>query len=765
MFRGGIMPLPRLVVCLAAGVCIRLWAGLALPFVGFLFLFVSGLSVAFLPSLSSSCSYTGRWRFGMLTSCLLILCGYFVAQEKDLSKHPFHFSKNEQGEGFLMLRLLHGVSEKQNSFQLTTRVDAMILEGKTIRTSGRLLVYLEKDSMAAGLRYGDIIMIENRYENTSMPLNPQQFDYKQYLARNNIFHTTYRQSGLWQVTGVNHGIFLLRWSHTIHARALQFFHHKALSEKDYAVISALLLGYREMLDDELRNAFAGAGAMHVLCVSGLHVGIIFLVLNTVFAFLNRVPGGTYVKPAVIVVLIWFYAAITGFSPSVMRAATMFSFVAAGQCLGRSGNIYNTLAASAFILLLADPFVITRIGFQLSYLAVLGIVSMQPWLYSRLVLPYKLPDKMWSVLTVSMAAQMATGPLSLYYFNQFPNYFLITNLIVIPLSACIIYVALLAFAFSWLSILSDIMLFVLSYFLTALHGSAGFIEALPYAVTSQVYITWFQTFLLFGLIMGGFFYFALKVRPAFLFLLLSGLLLTGSRASRAVMQNRQPQLVVYSIREGTAIDFFLGREGVTLLCSGLMDDTLSLRFNAGQHRISRAVPEPERLMLEKGSETKLNGTWVREGMFVRFFDKTLLIIGEEGSEQLQQITTEGLQAGFPVNFLIVGGNVRLRPDNMIHTFLPGMIILTAGTPPWVVRQWVEACDEAGIPAWVVREQGAFVFVMRQMSDETHEQSDQDWNEDCQHHSVIEGDHGEILSGSGCNNRQGGVHAGCSGRNDG
>jgi competence protein ComEC len=375
-------------------------------------------------------------------------------------------------------------------------VKKLIDDEGELKVSGRLMLYLQKDSLAASVKYGDYLLIENNFQEISDPKNPGEFNYRRFLSYSNIFHQAYRTSGQWQPTGRNQGFFLVRWSLAMRHKALQTFEDHHLSGREFAVVSALLLGFREYLDEDLRREFAGAGAMHILCVSGLHVGIIFLVLKFLLSFLNKVPRGRIVQTVLVILLIWFYAAITGFSPSVLRASTMFSFVALGHSFRRTTSIYNTLAASAFLLMIIDPYIITRIGFQLSYLAVISIVALQPFFYQQLVFKNYLLDKAWAILTVSLAAQLATGPLSLFYFHQFPNYFLLTNLIVIPLASLIIYSALATLVLTPIPFVGMVAGKVLFGFVYALHQSVKFIEGLPYSTSSNVFINLPETLAIF-----------------------------------------------------------------------------------------------------------------------------------------------------------------------------------------------------------------------------------------------------------------------------
>ena len=257
------------------------------------------------------------------------------------------------------------------------------------------------------------------------------------------------------------------------------------------MLAALTIGYKNNLDDETKSAYATSGAMHILAVSGLHVGIVYLILKIIFGLFKQNRPVVILKVLFSFIFLWLYAAITGFSPSVVRAAIMFSFILAGDLANRKTNIYNSIFASAFVLLLINPFLVMEVGFKLSYFAVLGIVFFYPRIYGLLEVKNRVLNKLWSLFCVSMAAQLCTFPLGLYYFHQFPNYFFITNLFVVPLAGLIIYstvIFLLSFSISYAGTFTA---WIINFLLTLLNKSVHFIENLPGSVTNGIYLSGFE----------------------------------------------------------------------------------------------------------------------------------------------------------------------------------------------------------------------------------------------------------------------------------
>jgi competence protein ComEC len=228
--------------------------------------------------------------------------------------------------------------------------------------------------------------------------------------------------------------------------------------------------------------------MHVLAVSGLHVGLIFLFLLWAFRFLNFVKGGKWLRLICISAILWMYALITGFSPSVQRAVTMFTFLLIAETLNRRNSIYNSIAASAFALLLVNPDILFAVGFQLSYAAVLSIVYFYPMLVKLLPAQQVVLQKPWQLLCVSLAAQIGTFPLSLYYFNQFPVYFWLSNFIVIPAAFILLCGTFLFFITSALPPLNQLIAQLLDIINSGVLFLLKKISMLPGAVIDHIAIS-------------------------------------------------------------------------------------------------------------------------------------------------------------------------------------------------------------------------------------------------------------------------------------
>lgn len=256
---------------------------------------------------------------------------------------------------------------------------------------------------------------------------------------------------------------------------------------------ALILGQQQDISPEIVRDYQYAGAVHVLSVSGLHVGFILLFITFLLKPFPNSKSGALVKLVIVITFLWAFGLLAGFAPSVVRSVTMFSFVAVGMFLRRSVNIYNTIAISALLILLFQPSFLMDIGFQLSYAALYFIVWLQPLLASLWTPKYKLTSYLWDIITVSFAAQIGTFPMSIYYFHQFPGLFFVTNLVILPgmsliLGLGVIVMFLAAFDWIWLPLLKALewSIFLLNKLIAWV---ASFEEFVFKDIPLSIYIMW------------------------------------------------------------------------------------------------------------------------------------------------------------------------------------------------------------------------------------------------------------------------------------
>jgi len=449
---------------------------------------ISGFAAMLLASLNTTwITYRKNHFFGWLSVVAFFVAGTAWSGYR-LDARQYHNAIDTSGVLFEG-KVLSFPAEKSNTTALELELIAVVDSiGQTRALDTKILAYAHSDLRADTLLPGDRVIFKKVPEPHRRALNPYQFDYGKYLIFQGFTATVYLRDEVGFNRPEHHSFSVGSFFQTYRRSAIALFEERDTSPAELGVIAALVLGKRDMVDDEIRKAFTDAGTIHILAVSGLHVGIIYFFAAFLIGRVFRGEGGRWFRLIFCLVILWLYAGIAGFSPSVLRAATMFSFIAAGREFGRLGNVYNMLGVSAFLLLLANPFLIGSVGFLLSYLAVTGIVMLHPVIYSLWVAPTWFLDKVWSLTVVSFSAQLATFPVTVHFFHQFPNYFLFSNLLVIPLATILLYAGLICIMLSWVPYLSDVLFLSTEWVARGLNEGVLLFAKLPHPVSEGLYLS-------------------------------------------------------------------------------------------------------------------------------------------------------------------------------------------------------------------------------------------------------------------------------------
>ena len=443
----------KLTICLIIGILLGYFFDLSI-------VYIISLSTIFLlllvVDLIVSKNTRKKHSWTIISIYLATVCiGYLSITTHNESNFKNHYSKVNQKQKDSSLLINFRIREvlKPGNFYNKYVIDILSLDYK--KTSGRSLLNVAKDSTINLLKVDDILITNTQFKELIPPLNPHQFDYKTYLKKQHIYHQLFvSNTELLTISNTKHSLFgfasLLR--ETINKKLNEF----NFEQDELAIINALLLGQRQDISKDIYDSYTQAGAIHILAVSGLHVGIILILLNILFKPIEYFKHGLFFKTLLLIVILWSFAIIAGLSASVVRAVSMFTVVAIAMNLKRPTNVYNTLTISMFILLLWKPTFLFDVGFQLSYLAVFAIVAIQPMLDKLWQPKLKLVKFFWNIFTVTLAAQFGIIPISLYYFHQFPGLFFISNLAIIPFLGVILGLGIIVIGLSLLSLLPSFL---------------------------------------------------------------------------------------------------------------------------------------------------------------------------------------------------------------------------------------------------------------------------------------------------------------------
>lgn len=394
--------------------------------------------------------------FGICTWSLIFTLGIATAYLHQPKNQPQHYINLQTAEAdVIQIRVIEILKPNLYNQPYIAEVETIFLGKNSIPAKGKVLLNISKDSIQQDIKSGMKLLVPGKLTNIAEPLNPYRFNYRKFMQKQKVEKQLQLRKTEIQILPHTEKRLLTHISNFREQLILNLSEAK-FSKDELAIMQALLLGQRQDISKEIYDEYAAAGAIHILAVSGLHVGIILLILNWLFAPLNYLKNGLVLKTIILILLMWGFAMLAGLSPSVVRAVTMFSFIAIGMQMRRKTSVLNSLFISLFILLLVNPYFIFQVGFQLSYLAVFAIVTIQPKLFKLWQPKFKIAKYFWSLFTVSIAAQIGVLPLSLFYFHQFPGLFFLSNLVVLPVLGLILGLGILVILLALLNLLPAIL---------------------------------------------------------------------------------------------------------------------------------------------------------------------------------------------------------------------------------------------------------------------------------------------------------------------
>lgn len=477
-----------------------------------------------------------------IMGCFLA-CGWLYGYYRYSSLLPVVPNRTEKG--IWLVRLTEQPVERAKSYRCAAELIGGCNDSVSYAATGKILVYLQKCQAIDTLRTDDVLWLCGGMQAIPKPRAPGEFDLQRHGRRKGVHLQLYADSTHWQwvCRPNNHSVqyYMEEWR----SRALACLRELNDDPKTYGVLAALILGDTSDMDPELMTSYAAAGVVHVLAVSGLHVGLVYMLLTPIFLRVFGRARARWWRTLLPIALLWLYSGLSGGSPSVLRAAVMFSGFIVADNFGKHNNIYNTLASSAFVLLVVKPAMLFDLGFQLSYLAVAGIVILQKPLSQVIHVPNKWLDKVWTMSAVSVAAQISTLPLTLYYFHQFPNYFLASNLFVIPWSTLIIYLSIVFYVVLPWPWLAQHIAELLVWMTRLMNKVIIWFEHLPCSVTTQIGCDIWQFWSLSLALFFGLRWLFWKNKPAFLALLSVCLFHLGYGWYREAHIASSEELLVYA----------------------------------------------------------------------------------------------------------------------------------------------------------------------------------------------------------------------------
>lgn len=534
-----------------------------------------------------------RWAFGIGLNLFLFCFGYLITYFSIETRWNSHYCNSKlfnESKELYVIGVVNNQPVSKSTIKTEILVQSIGISNDSMNScNGKLLLYFDNTKDNLNLSYGDQFFARIKIKKTIPTKNEFDFDYSKYLFFQNIHYQSFVKSDQWVLLAKNKGNYF--WHIMYHWRDqlvdILRVHLKGINE--LTVAEALIIGYRDEIPQEIIQAYVSTGAMHVLSVSGLHVGIVAILLERIFRT-NNIKWKK-VMALITVICIWIFALLSGASSSVLRAAVMFSILIFGKNYSYNINMYNILAVSAFILLIYRPFFFFDIGFQLSYLGLIGIMFFQPKLEKLWLPKNKIVWNCWQFTTAGFAAQLATMPISIFHFHQFPTYFWLSGLIVIPAATGILFGGIALFVVHFIPYIGWLVGYVLDFLLWITNNCLFLIQSLPGSLLNNIWFTIPQTILFYlalitiilGISLNRYRFLQISI-----VLLILGVLPFSLRAIREV---NQKNLIVHLLRHGNEIDFVSGKKSYTLVIDSSYEKSgmFSIKNCRSYYGVTEEVP--------------------------------------------------------------------------------------------------------------------------------------------------------------------------------
>lgn len=633
---------------------------------------------------------------GLSIAGMFLAIGSLLSWYKNIQHDKDWFGSKYENGNALIVTLTENPVEKTKSFKANASVDFIFRNDSSIETDGTIILYFEKDSLLRTLGYGSQLVINKPLQEIKNSGNPGGFDHKRYSLFQGITHQVYlRVSGAsgkeneFAVLSTTNQEFFPQFINTIRAKVLSILRTNIKGEKELGLAEALLIGYKDDLDKSLVQSYSNTGVVHVIAISGLHLGLIYWLLTWLFKPLQK-RKLRWLRPVFILAGLWLFSLLAGAQPSVLRSAVMFTCIVLSDSLERRSSIFNGLALSALLLLCINPYWLWDVGFQLSYAAVLSIVIFMQPVYHLFYIKNKLFDFTWKLNAVTIAAQILTVPFGVYHFHQFPVTFLLSNFLAVPLSSFILLAEIFLCIISFIPAVAAFVGKIISWLIWLMNSYIERIELLPFSLWDSLQISIPQAILLFIVAAGWGFWLMKKNKAGLRYGLAALLAFMVLRTLSFVKANNRQQLIIYNVPQKQAMDIIDGRKYLFVGDSDLVTDDFIRNFHIKPSRILHRIEPAERSASYHQLENLLT-----------YRNKRILLL--DRTRQFHKLETK-----LPVDLLVLSNNPKLYFNELSKTFSVKQVVFDGSCPAWKVNYWKKDCDSLHIPHHSVVEKGAFVL---------------------------------------------------------
>jgi competence protein ComEC len=623
---------------------------------------------------------------GLFINSLLFVLGACLVWKNDIRHEEAWIGQYSQND-YLIVRLLEPLVEKQNSYKALADVQFVSTKQKLQKATGKLIIYFKKDSSLTALDYGSQIIFNKLLQEIKNSGNPGSFDYKQYCLQQGISHQVYLTETEFELLPQEKKTFIADFLFRTRKTVVNILRTFIPGEKEQGLAEALLIGYKDDLDKNLVQSYSNTGVVHIIAISGLHLGLIYWLLVILTRPIRRKKNLTWLRFLIIIFSLWMFSLLAGGGPSVLRSAVMFTCIAFGEVLNKKSSIYNTLALSAFILLCINPFWLWDVGFQLSYTAVLSIVIFFRPIYNWFYFENKAVDSLWKLNALTLAAQILTLPISIYHFHQFPVLFLFANLLAVPLSSLVVIGEIILIAISFIDPIARLAGWLLHKTILFMNGYVERLNNVSFAVWNNLSISIMQTILLLAFISFTGYWLMEKQAKAIWFAFICLACFIALRSASFIQVNQQKELIVYNVPKHRAIDIIDGRNYIFLGDDELQKDDFIRNFHLQPSRVLHRINPID--------------TSIHNLKSFEFANRKIILIDSD-------VSFNATVEKFSADMIVLSKNPRLYISNLNKEFAIKQLVVDGSVPAWKAKLWKKDCDSLNIPYHDVSEKGAFVM---------------------------------------------------------
>lgn len=651
---------------------------------------LSALSLySFLPAFKK---FSGPAVPGIISLLIFSCLGGLLTWKQDIRNDKHWLGKKIGPESNILVTISSPLIEKEKSWRADATVKQVFDSSTATPVTGHIIIYFSKDSLPANITYGSRLIINKKLQAIKGPSNPGAFDYKKYCLFQGITHQVYVNKGEYEILPGYNKNRLRSFIFSTRENILDILRKYIPGDRESGLAEALLLGYRNDLDKSLVQTYSNTGVVHIIAVSGLHLGLIYMLLVGLLKPLRR-KKTMWVSGLIIIAGLWLFSLLAGAQASILRSALMFSCIVIGESIGRKTSIYNSIAASAFILACINPFILWDVGFQLSYAAVLSIVIFMKPVYHWLYFSNPLVDMAWKLNAVTISAQILTLPLTFYYFHQFPTWFIFTNFVAVPLSSFILLAEILLCACSFFPSIAFFTGKIISWLISVMNNYVEWIEDMPLALLQPIIISIAEAWLLYFTIGGMTWWLVKKSVAGFKLMLISIFFFVTTNGYSLLHVKDQHLFIVYDIPGKTVIDFVSGNKYWSIGDGSALNSETIRKFHL----------EPSRLQYRIHPSSKFPGILIRDN-FISYDHLRILFPGQPG----KYADTDNK---IKVDLVIISGKQKGSLADLAGGLGIRKVVIDSSVPAWTAEKWEKECRQSNIEFHRISEDGAFVMKLQ------------------------------------------------------